>query len=282
MLRAYNYCYYGGKDAGFYQNALEVIYGSGYGGSDLNSYDMYLPIETFSKKSGELYDVYEVNIPISAELCKRKTIRQVLVGLQRTTYMRDYQSDPSQSILNEAVKIAKAIHLLAGKKGVAGINYRTRQGLGFSVDLPIVGWRKRYAITEKPYALDKNVSDVLSDDTIQDTDCPYEGTYSYDSVTPILGWYKRDFVVSDFSKEMYSFIQDNDYWRFIIRVNKRNLQQELSTLIAEYEIDTTSDAYTILTPLTQDIFDSIVYSDQNGKTVIVSLASVVVNILVEE
>lgn len=306
MLRAYNYCYYGNKDRSFYVNVINAVFESMRGGSNVNFGNVgtkdvevllpniYIPLETITRESSELYDTYKVTIPISSEICQRKTIRQVLISLQRTTYMRDYQADPSQSILNDAVRVAKVMHLLPSEKGVAGVNYKTRQGFGFTIDLPVIGWRKRYAIVEKPYAMDKNLANVINDSYNYDSGCEIEGEfYSGEEANPILGWYKRDFIVSDFSKEMFSFIQDNDYWLFLIRVNKRNLKSKLSMLVNKYGIDVNSPVYKIFSPLTEDIFGSVLYYPKRQladsevvipdfRTVIVSVASIVVNILVEE
>lgn len=305
MLRAYNYCYYGGKDVGFFNDAIFLIFSSMCGGSDISrggftslqageglDYNIYLPLETFVKKETELYETLEVTIPISAGVCQKKTIRQVLVAIQRTTYLRDYTAYPSHSFINDAVKIAKVIHLLPTIEDVAGVNYKTRQGLGLTVDLPIVGWRKRYTILEKPYALDQNVNTVIQDSYNYSSGCNIDDAEFVCQQEPqsVLGWYKRDFIVSDYSKEMFSFIQDNDYWKFLIRINKAALKKKSADLLQEYGVDENSFAYRVMSPLLYDIFGTMLYydvlpdsniPDPSGR-LIYSSASIILNILVEE
>ncbi len=295
MLRAYNYCYYGNKGREFFETALNLVFSPVYAGSvpykDAKE-DIYLPIETISHHSGELYDTYKVTVPISAQVCQRKTIRQVLVCVHRTTYVRELAMRTDNVFVDNLVKVGKLFHELMGYRGVAGVNYKTRQGLGFTVDLPMIGWRKRYATLEKPYAADKVVIGLLQD--INEnlySDCPGDDDYTgkLDVLYPF-AWYKRDFVVSDFSKEMFSFIQDNDYWQFIIRVNKKRLQKAKNTLVQKYNIPTANSTLaSLMQEVERDIFAPITYSysrlgevPEAADMVFVSVASLVVNILVEE
>jgi len=315
MLRAYSFCYYGGEQEEV-TNALVSLYDGVFSNSTFLTTDessglptvpevyskIYIPIKSFLTEESSLYKIYKTNPPISGEVCKKKTIRQVFVTLQRTSVLRYHLYENGASIDNasfdKGVRVLKAVHDIVSTKGIMGINYKTRQGLGFTIDLPAVGWRKKYIDLEKPYVMSKTLYPVIQDcyNSNNAADASKADATQRDVVIP-MGWFKTSFVVSDFSKEMFSFVQDNDYWQFVLRVDKVKLETAFNRAVEKYAIDSSWEEYKQLERIKDDVFALLwfvgtdyvppdiqppYFNYTTGSYAFYSFSSVIVNILVEE